>query len=429
MGNIAFPKSWSDGEIVFGSQLNALQTAITDQVNGNLVNSNINAAADIDPTKLDDTSTDDTAMDVVADPYDSEAQVNATSLAIEIHQLRYQIKALLGEAKWYIDTDTNMVSIASSITALELIPNGHHGRNVLRNGGFDAGTAADASAAGWSAVETSVLALAATELSEGLGLELNVTAHASTGAADGISQSLAGLKAGATYVFHGRFKPADSDDSGTIVTTGADTDLALTFDGTADGTTYFSKTGTFTVDASGTTVVLKVLLAANSDTVACDNFSVIELDAASRRHSPGRIVESLTSTTDGTAATTTWVEWEMDGGVTDCVLDVQVPGPGYYIRVVFFGNAEPSGSNETASIRLLEGATGVAMDSSAHTRGGVTLGLGLEYLKLDPTPGTVYTYTIQLRVSSGTLTPQAGAQGGQDTALLTNFYVEVLPYA
>ena len=62
-----------------------------------------------DPDGMDDASVNDAAMQATRDPYPASSISKPTDLTGEVQGLRYQIKAILGEAQWYIDPDTSLL--------------------------------------------------------------------------------------------------------------------------------------------------------------------------------------------------------------------------------------------------------------------------------------------------------------------------------
>ena len=71
-----------------------------------------NVQHDMTPAEIDDLSATDTAARTTSDPYPAASLSKATTLQEEIQQLRYLIAQITGETYWYIDPDSNMVSLA-----------------------------------------------------------------------------------------------------------------------------------------------------------------------------------------------------------------------------------------------------------------------------------------------------------------------------
>jgi len=82
------------------------------------------------PTMIDDYSANATEMQTVTDPYPSGSPSLATYLAGELERLRYLIKQITGEAQWYVDPDTDMVSLKSGTVVANLNAEQHNSRKV-----------------------------------------------------------------------------------------------------------------------------------------------------------------------------------------------------------------------------------------------------------------------------------------------------------
>lgn len=83
---LSVSKTWSDGEIVFASDLNGNFTNITSWANGNISDTNISSSDKVDPTKIDD----------LADPNaTSDPNTAATSLSEEVQKLRFQMDLVI----------------------------------------------------------------------------------------------------------------------------------------------------------------------------------------------------------------------------------------------------------------------------------------------------------------------------------------------
>lgn len=81
-------KTWITGQTLTASDLNAE----FDNVLNNLT-----------PTGIDDASTDAAAMRTTVDPYPASTESLPTSLAGELHRLRYMIQQITGMTYWYQD--------------------------------------------------------------------------------------------------------------------------------------------------------------------------------------------------------------------------------------------------------------------------------------------------------------------------------------
>lgn len=93
-------KTWTTGEILTAADLNNTVTAIN----------NSNQTEDID-----DYSTDNTEMQTTTDPYPAGVESKPATLSGELERIRYVIKQLSGETQWYIDPDTTIAALNTSV--------------------------------------------------------------------------------------------------------------------------------------------------------------------------------------------------------------------------------------------------------------------------------------------------------------------------
>ena len=102
MGLLARIKSWAADETLTAATLNA-------EFN-NIINN-------LDPDSIEDASSNAAGMQATKDPYPGAVADAPASLREEVQELRYQIKAMLGEAQWYIDPDDTIVNLANDALA------------------------------------------------------------------------------------------------------------------------------------------------------------------------------------------------------------------------------------------------------------------------------------------------------------------------
>lgn len=93
-------KNWKRGENLLFADLNA-------EFNNLLIN--------LKPAKIDDYSLNVSQMQETLDPGDVGSEVLATSLAEEVKQLRYMVKALSGESQWYGPPAAAISDLATSL--------------------------------------------------------------------------------------------------------------------------------------------------------------------------------------------------------------------------------------------------------------------------------------------------------------------------
>lgn len=101
MSQISYPKTFSDGEVLYGADLEAMKAAITSAVNGGLDDANIVASADIDPSKIGDYAANDGEYQNATAPatrdgttYTTITTSKPTTLEGELARIRYVIKEM-----------------------------------------------------------------------------------------------------------------------------------------------------------------------------------------------------------------------------------------------------------------------------------------------------------------------------------------------
>lgn len=401
-----------------------------------VANVNVAALANIALTKLADISANVAAYQATVDPGDVGTESLPTDLKGELERLRFVLDAIIGGAEWYTDPAStlaalNTLTVAHTASLLDLTG----GRNILGNAGFDYGTLSDTVVPTlWTALGAATFSLDVAEVGEGDGFEITLTAVAGANA-DGLTQTLQGLKALTTYVVTCRVRSTLATTSGRIITTGGSgTQLALTFDGAggADGTGYVTKTGIFITDSTPAAVTLRVDLDQATDVVSLDNFSVVELQA-DRKLPGGSIVDRVSGNTLVAVqfVTGSWTTWDVGGG-TNARVDVKVPGPGYRLKV----RAEMRGEAnavQNLGVRLRMSIDGAAattedfvhqhLDAAAV---GIHLALGFD---LDnPVPGSKYEFTVEGRVSASTVDLQENTIIGGGENSRSWIIVELIPY-
>lgn len=118
-----------------GGNYNRIYTRTNGQVaSGPNVDEDIdNIIANSTPAGLDDASENLTAMQAAVDPYPAGSPSLPTSTEGELQRLRFQLKAILGEAQWYIDPDFNIAEMygkkgadVASDSALPLLNDGDY---------------------------------------------------------------------------------------------------------------------------------------------------------------------------------------------------------------------------------------------------------------------------------------------------------------
>lgn len=307
--------------------------------------------------------------------------------------------------------------------------------NLIYNGSFEItdGTGATASTtvpAGWalSAPNPTITYQDPTGVGEGEGLAVNVTG---TGANGSITQTLSSLKASTTYVIRARANP----------TTAGDSCILRASDGTSNVTdTSAVGSGVYeTMEVSITTTAVPADVVVALETVALTDVCRWDEVTAYERNStvatPGiQVCYSTDTTTTNNAYTAgAWAD-----ALVSCA--VTAPGPGYIIRVSgqMVGDNE-NGNDQALAGRLRESGSTVAMSSAvakAQATGGADnfqdlAVVHVEYVKVQPTPGTTYTYTIEGRATAATFDRNLGDDGNADvdgvSGPFTQLEVELIP--
>ena len=181
--------------------------------------------------------------------------------------------------QWYYAIDTRTlyscytVGVWTTFLDAELTMSGdgtNNSLNLIRNGSFEYFSLGTSSVPDYWALEGSpTIARDTGDIGYG-SYSVKITA---TGAHyEGISYTLSGLKASTTYSVLVRTKATAGEES-RMLTTGAGTNMAAT---DSSSTTFETKTGYFITDASGTSVVLKLMAKYEDYIVWFDGVTVCE---------------------------------------------------------------------------------------------------------------------------------------------------------
>ena len=141
MGLISRVKTWIAGEVLTASDLNT-------EIN-NIINK-------FTCSYVDDVSSNAAAMQTTVDPYPGASASLATTLAEEIHRLRYLIAQITGETYWYVDPDTTLAALFMT-TRGDMIRRGASGPERFALGSSGQVLKSDGTDVVWGAL-TSVLA-------------------------------------------------------------------------------------------------------------------------------------------------------------------------------------------------------------------------------------------------------------------------------
>ena len=417
--------AWKDGIVLSASELNSDFDTIYNDYNGNITNANvaaaaaieysklnltslvvsgditdativnvdINGSAGIDPEKIDDESVSDAEQQGTTTPGITGSQTNATTLQAEIQMLRYAIQRL---------------AHGNDSTLFWFDPPTVHCGNLLYNGSFELHNAgATTEPDGWTAVNTPDIAYSQTDLTEGWGEELHITANGGT--EEGISMTLAGLKPTTTYSLRGRAYEV-SGTSCTIRTTGAGTEASVT---TLSSGAYETLSDSFITDATPTDVVVILEADEIGDVCKFDHISAVEesVDAVA---APSSLIAQDTVTGE-TALTISYVTFSSAA--------VTVPDDGYYIKVIGTACARITAGTGEMNSQLTENTVQVDVGGCETDSGSCNT--PLYHVNTNPTPGTTYTYDVDMKEFDGSPSYTAGATAACNT-LASNLVVELI---
>lgn len=237
-----------------------------------------------------------------------------------------------------------------------------------------------------------------TDVSEGVGLEVNITADSSQ--ADGISQTFSGLKINTPYFVVARVHTV----TGTVHMNVAGCSVSLDITNTTTGS-YETLSATCTTDGVPTNIVLAFLadVDATADAFAIDHVAFMELITPDNVPTPSSLVaydENVTLTSADNLATT-------PGGAPNPVASasVTVPGPGYQIIVQAEGNFIPGVGGDTVAGQINENIDGggeVQVSASQRFNSQFFFqGFSMSYALENPTPGSTYEYTFDMWAGDG----------------------------
>lgn len=411
---------WADGETLTATHLNGDINPLYTTLSGGIEDDNVASGAAIDPTKIDDYAASVTEARTQSDPGVSDAESQATTLAGEIERLRYAISRLASgtAVRHYDGSNTEQVFYGDSPV---------RGPNLVRNPSFEVKTTGSTAAPdGWTLVgsPTSVTQTAA-GVTNGGGYAIRVVARASN--ADGLSQTFAGLKASTKYRVAARVKVNTAGHTVRLVTTGAiGSGSFQNVDLSSSSTSYTNLVGLIQTDGTPTDIVVQFLGAtdANADSFDIDDVSVREC-ANEPVGSKGYVCvqDSSTDATGsiGTSLSAFPANDQLSAAVT-------CPGPGYTIRVSATGNATDSNGAHSWVMTLKENGSQVAVGTAGHHSAATgSSGSAISYVKLNPTPGTTYTYTTE---AAGTGSPVPnGSHATTAVTLESRIIVELIPQA
>lgn len=406
--------AYQSGKVLLASELEGDFNPVYNAVNGNLEDDNVKSGAGIDPAKIDDYSANDTESLAVVSPGESASPAKATTLEGELSRLRYSVERLgigFPAGAHALRHGSTGPTVAGWIDAPA------RGANLLWDGSFEGWSSASALIS-WSAVGAPTLARTATPVSEGAGYCVRVTSAAAS--AEGVSQTLAGLRASTRYLVTARARLISGGASAAAMLEVTGADAASEYrsvtgtDATTTSATFVTLSAIVKTDATPTSLVVRCLTnAVNPCVVEFDHVSLYELQEALVPQGGNVVNRHQLSAAKSYTATV-----EVD---TDLSVAVRAPGPGYQIVV----SAElpficGGGGGTTLEARLKENGAYVQVVAQTVSASFANTCV-ISYALLSPTPGTTYTYTLfghSNITTSSHYTPAAGTAFRSITATL-----------
>ena len=272
------------------------------------------------------------------------------------------------------------------------------GSNLITNGSFEVtdGTGSAASITvpqGWVLLLTPTIAYDdPTAVSEGEGIALETIGAGAP--FEGVQQTLTSLKADTDYVIRARARPVTALDSCRLQVTGGDSTQTDT--SVVAGNLF--ETLEVVVNTTAVPAALVVTLAAVADTDECDwdHVTAFEQDAVVAQSGIQVCRQAITAVTAGHYTNAAWAS----SGVTCAITP---PGPGYIVRITgqMLADNDSGGVGAGLAGRLQE--NGVTVDFSVDQPGTVLTNMAVQlgFTRMNPTPGTTLTYTMDGRESLG----------------------------
>jgi len=369
----------------------------TKLASGTLTDTQINASAGIDPTKINDRSANDAQQVTLSDPGDSDSNTLATNLAEEIEQLRHEIKKLSVGVSAKI-TDGLSSGLGANGKAA-WFDGGVIGPSVIRNGSFldaEAESTGPTAPYGWSVVDgggggPSTLTPVTLDVAEGKGHAIHMVDSNDVGR-DGISQTLAGLKASSRYLVVARIKPITT--TWKLTTTGAiGTFGNLNLSTASGGSLWETLAGIIETDSTPTDIVVN-LIAGNAQSAChaalCSCYSI-----------DGDFLDRTTNLVRHKKSNST----DIPTIISETEISVVVPAQGLLIRVdarIFGITSGPLGGALLSQLREdVDGGGFTTVDYDTKSgASGVTTVASVRHLYIrDTIPGSVYTYKLIITVT------------------------------
>lgn len=422
VGRVSKPSGgtdWQDLDDFLTTHINGDLNAIVDEMNGELEDVNIKAAAGILLSKLAKSNGEFLTPEGVDDhaatiaeyitgtvPPDSDLSAGSlpTHLAEELQQMRYAIQRLAG-----------LVGASRYDGAIEDVgwvdqPD-RAGGNLLRNGDFSVYTDAAAIPPGWEATTAAPdsVSIETPDDAEGAGRVLEVDTSADD---SGVKATLSGLKAGALYLVSARVRPVTTQCA--LNTSGAETagsfrNLTDDFVSATGGGAWETLAGVIQTQDPVVDVEVSIQsTAAPAATFQIGRVTVKELGSVATGPQVVALTERITGQTGALLNIDTSYEvvnaTNIGSGTGALDITVVPPKPGCVIMVNGqLGTELDSETADRLDVQIYEATAGSAV--AHHEVGGLETNeaftVPISYVNADPTPGTAYQY--QLRAQSSTI--------------------------
>ena len=419
---------FQDGQTIEASEVNTDFNTLYNLVNGNIDGDNVSGIpwSDITGTKnpedIDDTSNSATERDATlapgtADPFRDNGTL-ATDLEDEVQQLRHQmLRSTIGLSPKFYD--------GSSAGEASWIESGALGPNMIRSGMFEVYTGDPNTPDppdGWSKVGSpATIQLTVSGDFEGDGQEINVVSAGN--AADGIEQTVGGIKQNGLYLIVARVKANTGKchlRTNAGATSGSFQDLGEDHAVTTTTGSYETLAGIVQGDATTTPSDIDVELLSDTDATAdsCNWRSVRmhEIGEDLLTTFPVFPVFATSTDTSQNYVDTSWTKAQNTAGNADLQAAVTIPSSNYVIIVYgWLSMALTTGSAvDVVAARLDE--NGSSIDSSiaynASAEGASSsLTIPVFYMNTSPSSDTTYTYKIEAK------TENSGNHGANPTTV------------
>lgn len=404
-----------DGNYLPAAELQADFDAIINVVNGNLDQDNLHSSTQIPNSKLVDIAmskvldlADDIATYITTtSPGDTGTPSLPTTLAAEMQRLRHRLGAL----RTY-STNVYYMNSSAVATAAGWFEPPPIGRNLLPNPGFELQSgAANSAPDGWALYSTPVTVAIENPAHTSTGLEKRSLNIVTDGANEGISCTVAGLKASTKYLIGMAYSITDN---GTV----AGTVGLYTGNGLATGD-YRNLAITSSTESASTVVVTNGIVKSTSTpdpitvrivaTTAGADFNVhsvwmYEMGESYPDELPAIPTQSATDNTSVTIPSTfTSGQWNYEAR-SELALSAYIPAQGYRmtyeVQLSILSSGTGNNVHKHAFQIKLDGniVEGPFIKYTEYSSGTPEIGdvVTLRHVVDNPTPGSTYAFTVEI---------------------------------